>query len=276
MPAPSFLCIGAQKAGTSWLFVQLARHPNVWMPPVKELHFFDHLYTERNHEWTTDHIRYGVRRALKAYLDRSGAIDWEYVRYLTDMATHKLFTKPWYLRCFDLQEAQGRICGDITPEYSTISAEGVQHVARMLPDVRVIYIIRDPVERALSQLRMNVERRGVKPAENLLLKMVDEPDIENRGDYTSYVPRWRARFGAEQLLVLPYGDIRADPRMTMRRVEQFIGASPFNGYVYDERVHQTSKFVMPDAVVAKVHQRMARQSAFLAAEFGADFLARTL
>jgi hypothetical protein len=76
--------------------------------------------------------------------------------------------------------------------------------------------------------------------------------------------------------VLPYGDIRADPRMTMRRVEQFIGASPFNGYVYEERVHQTSKFVMPDAVVAKVHQRMARQSAFLAAEFGADFLARTL
>src|SRR5436190_21080882 len=40
---PDFLCVGAQKGGTSWLYQQLAAHPDFWMPPIKELHYFDKL-----------------------------------------------------------------------------------------------------------------------------------------------------------------------------------------------------------------------------------------
>src|SRR4051812_18116714 len=38
---PDFICIGAQKAGTGWLYEQLRAHPDFWMPPLKELHYFD-------------------------------------------------------------------------------------------------------------------------------------------------------------------------------------------------------------------------------------------
>jgi hypothetical protein len=38
---PNFLGIGAQKSGTTWLHDNLARHPQVWLPPVKEIHYFD-------------------------------------------------------------------------------------------------------------------------------------------------------------------------------------------------------------------------------------------
>ena len=40
---PRFLCIGAQKAGTSWLNHNLRAHPGLWLPPRKELHYFDRL-----------------------------------------------------------------------------------------------------------------------------------------------------------------------------------------------------------------------------------------
>src|SRR5215471_17299234 len=40
---PDFLCVGAHKAGTTWLYRQLDSHPDFWMPPVKELHYFDQL-----------------------------------------------------------------------------------------------------------------------------------------------------------------------------------------------------------------------------------------
>ena len=40
---PDFFCIGAQKGGTRWLYDQLQLHPDFWMPPVKELHYFDRL-----------------------------------------------------------------------------------------------------------------------------------------------------------------------------------------------------------------------------------------
>ena len=43
MDLPDFLCIGAQKAGTSWLNNVLLEHPQVFMPPVNELHFFDRV-----------------------------------------------------------------------------------------------------------------------------------------------------------------------------------------------------------------------------------------
>ena len=60
MGLPKFLCIGAQKAGTSWLYAQLQSHPEVWMPPVKELQFFNHLYVPEHRAWTTWHIRQGA------------------------------------------------------------------------------------------------------------------------------------------------------------------------------------------------------------------------
>jgi hypothetical protein len=40
---PDFLCVGAQKGGTTWPYWQLDAHPDFWMPPVKELHYFDEL-----------------------------------------------------------------------------------------------------------------------------------------------------------------------------------------------------------------------------------------
>src|SRR5437879_367128 len=40
---PDFLCVGAHKSGTTWLYQQLDSHPDFWMPPVKELHYLDQL-----------------------------------------------------------------------------------------------------------------------------------------------------------------------------------------------------------------------------------------
>jgi hypothetical protein len=38
---PGFIGIGAQKAGTTWLYKMLAQNPSIWLPPFKEVHFFD-------------------------------------------------------------------------------------------------------------------------------------------------------------------------------------------------------------------------------------------
>src|SRR5947208_16606603 len=46
---PDFLCAGAQKGGTSWLYRQLEPQPDFWMPPVKELHYLDNLNRTNRH-----------------------------------------------------------------------------------------------------------------------------------------------------------------------------------------------------------------------------------
>jgi len=64
MCLPSFLCIGAQKAATSWLFVTLQEHPDIWMPAIKELHYFDYLYVPQCRGWAHKHISKTAKSAI--------------------------------------------------------------------------------------------------------------------------------------------------------------------------------------------------------------------
>ena len=71
---PDFLGIGAQKAGTTWLGRNLQAHPEVWMPRVKEVHYFD----EKIHESRNTTLRLVRRSSAPAAptaggADRSGA-----------------------------------------------------------------------------------------------------------------------------------------------------------------------------------------------------------
>lgn len=276
MPLPTLLCIGAQKAGTTWLFEQLQHHPGVWMPPVKELHFFDHLYIEANRSWTSQHIRKPVQKLLAKHLHDPATVDWSYVSYLADLAAKDLFTEDWYRRAFDRPRARDRVACDITPAYCAIGPEGVDHVARLLPGVRILYIVRDPVQRALSQLRMNVDRaHRLRPSEAQMLEMARDPAIANRGDYLSNIPRWLARFERSRLLFVPFGDIRDDPAGAMRTIEDFSGLKRFSGYRFADPVHPTRKIEIPDSVVQYFAATLAPQYEFLRTHFGEEFVGRS-
>jgi hypothetical protein len=47
LAGPDFFCVGLQKGGTQWLYDQLQHHPDFWMPPIKELHYFDRAFPGR-------------------------------------------------------------------------------------------------------------------------------------------------------------------------------------------------------------------------------------
>ena len=278
MTLPAFLCIGAQKAGTSWLFAQLQSHPDVWMPPVKELQFFNHLHVPEHRGWTTWHIRQGAGRALQHHVGRAEGLDFGYVRYLADLASRDLFTESWYRGAFERRAADGKLVGDITPEYSTIPEQGIAHVRALLGPVKVIYIIRAPLGRALSQLRMNVSRKNLGGmTEEKWIELADHWDIDNRGDYRAYVPRWRARFTrTPTCLFLPYGRIAGDPMGLLREVEAFLGLTPQADYPRSqERVHPTRRVAIPAAIERRLADRLEPQAAFLADAFGPEFARAT-
>jgi Sulfotransferase family len=275
MPLPKFVCIGAQKAGTTWLFEQLIRHPGVWMPPVKELHYFDHRHVEPNRSWTTSHIQKAALKLLQSHLAKASAADWAYIDYLADMGGRSLFTPDWYERCFDRPRARSRLCGDITPAYCAIGEKGITELKAMLPDVKVLFIVRDPVQRALSQLRMNITRRKQMPGDAEILRMCDEWDLHNRGDYATHLPIWMQHVPPQRLKILPYGRIRNDPADFMRELETFLGLDPFDSYELHARVHETRKHPLPEAVLAYLGDKLAHQVEFLEQTFGRDFVALT-
>lgn len=277
MPLPGFLCIGAQKAGTSWLNTQLDAHPQIWLPPIKELQYFSHLFVENHRNWTRWHINNSVERALRWHISNTSKVDFSYIRYLTNLATQDVFTENWYRAAFDRPIASGRLLGDITPEYSTIPDEGIHYLRGLLGNVKIIYLIRDPVTRAMSQLRMNVTRKQTdqKLSNDEWSAMAKRPEIVNRGDYRSYVPRWKSHFADEDILFLPYGRIKNDPEGLLREVEVFLNLEPHVYPRMNERIHQTEKVKVPKIVKEIIEPLMSEQVEFIKTEFGEDFASRT-
>ena len=272
MTLPRFLCIGAQKAGTSWLFENLKDHPGLWLPPIKELHFFDHLFVEANRRWTLWHIQSSARRAIDWHVRNAPRMELDYIKYLTRLATEDVFTEKWYRSAFERPGAHGRICGDVTPEYSTVTEAGVQFVHGLLGAVKIIYIIREPVGRALSQLRMTADRRfGGSVDEATWLKLAAEPDIENRGAYSQYVPRWKKYFSNEDLLFIPYQKIGNDPIGVLRQIEAFLG---IKGHTYKSsgrKIHATEPISIPEKVKSTLSETLAEEVRFIHREFGSEF-----
>jgi hypothetical protein len=274
---PHFLCIGAQKAATSWLWSMLRQNPGIWLPPVKELHFFDHVHIEENRAWTLGHIRKGVTENLKWHVQHE-KINFDHFRYLVDMGSKDPFSEDWYRGCFNRPAAKGKILGDITPEYSTLPREGIQHVRNLLgPHLRIIYLIRNPLERALSQLKMNLTRRGQeKESESFWLEAARDPVILQRGNYKAYIPAWESLYSQENILYLPYQMVKKNPAELLRTVGSHLGIPDDFSYTKpEERVHRTQEAKVPAACITYLKEAVLEQDTYLTERFGKEFFLLT-
>jgi hypothetical protein len=227
-------------------------------------------------------IKNATERAILRHIKRhrqrkGGSIDYEYIRYLLDVASRDLFTEGWYRHIFERPLAKGKIVAEITPGYSTIPLEGIRYVRQLLPEVRIIYIIRDPVERSLSQLRMLVKRLGTTPSTDQGWRdLVSKSGLWSRSDYAQFVPLWQAVFPEEQLLFIPFGAIILDPAALLRRIEGFVGLKAYSGYRrLKEKIHESKPVAIPDSTIDFISSRMEHQKRFLRSTFGEEFVAMT-
>jgi hypothetical protein len=265
-----FLGIGAQKAGTSWLHRNLSHHPQIWFPIVKEVHYFDTVHldfaTEKEH----------IHRRASRHLERLEASSLpepvkqrrrDYLQRLTDPAF--LNTDAWYRHVFSAAPKRKK-AGEITPIYCAIGSAGIRHVKSMLPDVRLIYIIRDPFDRSISSLRMWMDRTD--EAQNRIIK---GRLFRARGNYAEHIPLWDAAFG-ERILYLPFGWIKAQPGRVLRSVEEFLELDAYSGYPkLETTVHPTRKIEIEPKVAAALKREAEPQNRYLKERFGEAFFAAT-
>lgn len=270
---PNFLCIGAQKAGTTWLDRMLRQHPDVWLPPKKELHFFDCLYFDDHKKWDIPATQRVFTQRLREER-KKGVVDNKYIEYLRNLKNNHEYTLEWYRSCFEIESAQNaQIIGDITPEYSMLPTEGIEYVKEVLPNVKIIYIIRDPFDRAWSQIKMRIQRRNLDQSKIEWNKMFRNKDIKSRGNYAEYIPRWLSVFPKENILFLPFGKIKSNPEHMMYHVEHFLGLSHFQYSEYDKIVHENKLVVnKPNDELYLLKEFVNPQYDFLNSFFDKEFL----
>lgn len=270
MTFPRTICIGAQKAGTSWLHENLKFNPGAWLPPFKEVHFFDHRFMPAHRKWIPNHVQLGIRSARGRAEANGNTIE---LAYLETLCERPLMTKNWYRRVF-APCPNDKVGIDITPEYASIPEDGVAFVRDVLgPNLRIIYLVRDPIERALSQMRMYIGRRKKAPTTTEdWNKLLAEPDLIDRGNYSAHIPRWEAIFSRESLLYIPFGQIKMEPHRVLRDIEIFSHLPEAEYPRATERVYAGLPVDFPATVIAKLAKELAGQYRFIENRFGNEFV----
>lgn len=246
---PDFICIGAQKSGTTWLYENLARHTEVWVPPVKEFHYFDRVCVNDRllGHWNFPHP-HGIARYTGALM----TLDVKRLRWLKQF--YRLgMDKEWYLDLFDTKYSRGKVSGDITPGYSTLEERGVRFARSVLGgEVNIIMIVRHPVYRSWSAAKMLLRYKRIDPA-RLSTKQWNEllmsPKITLYSEYSRIIPLWQKYFS--NFHVLSYDQLCDSPRDFLSQISQIIGISDrWNADVIGRRVWADGKKMpMPPAVL---------------------------
>lgn len=172
--------IGAQKAGTTWLYQQLRQHPRVRFPAGKEVHFWDREYPSASGE---------AYRAL-------------------------------------FSDDPGQVECDMTPAYSTLAEDVVRQCRAVAPEARVVFVLRNPIERAWSSALMALERSEMtidEASDQWFLDHFFSRGSRLRGDYARTLDIWRRQFGHQHVLVLPYAGLQEDPVAFLRQCAEFVG-----------------------------------------------------
>lgn len=222
--------MGAAKAGTTSLYHYLRAHPDIFLSPIKEP---NHFATDIR----IDHIRPALRQALDANLERFRSSDGNlhvHIAVVTDRAE--------YLGLFQAAGNAAAV-GECSVSYLP-SAEAAGNIRQFNPDARIIMVLRNPIQRALSQYRMDRKIGSIdvdfETAVREDLAQAGPAWGEQRnyvwnGMYAGQLKRFLDLFPKEQVKVLLQEDLKADTRRTVGEVFSFLGVDPN----MDTTVHDT-------------------------------------
>lgn len=210
-PAPDFIVIGGQKCGTTFAYDSICRHPSVLPAIWKEVHYFDTNFA-RGPGWYLAHFASDHQRA-RASGGNSPMITGE--------------ASPYYLH---------------HPEVPS-------RVASLLPEVKLIAFLRNPVDRAYSHYQQHVregrETQSFEAAIKREAAKLEQAEAElrgrrgysyfhhhftylDRGIYTRQITRWSRFFKDDQLLILSSEELFASPRETLQTAFEFLELSEFD------------------------------------------------
>lgn len=232
--------IGAARSGTTWLYQRLVSHPGLFVTPIKELHYFDIHKAYPFWHWIRirrlvlhlrryfQYLRNPKRKESTVWLLRWG------MRYFLMPKTHR-----WYCSLF--QDEFNRIAGELTPAYSLLTATDVQMVRNISPDVRVVYQMRDPIDRAWSQIVMHLglHRRADDFTQYMseIRHVMHRDEIAQRSMYTETISVWEKVFGKEQICYLFFDEILENPTAMLERLFLFLGVAADDA-VFDNTIKE--------------------------------------
>ena len=266
---PDFIGIGGHKCASSWLWNVLSQEKSVWVPPRKELHYFDRSskYPSPSHLSESKLIKriIGLDAAnirWKGILVKDFGItalhyDWKFHRKCLDNMRwygryyFNNYSHDWYSSLFEHNGDNIKACGEITPSYSLLSVNDLDQISQLYPDIKIIFIMRNPVDRAWSNVKHSIaNKQGRNNNKTInkyssdieIIKFIESPDVEARGNYLEILERIESVFRADQVFLDFYDNVVEEPKVLLNRLSQFLALDD-NAF---EHIDLQSKFYMSE------------------------------
>ena len=210
---PTFIYIGPDKAGSTWLYHVLRSHPQCFVPELKDIYFFDRFY-------------------------------------------HRGMT--WYLSFFRGATSEHRAVGEFSHDYlfSSIAAERIR---RHLPNVQLLTCLRNPVERTFSHY-LQLVRSGIT-RDRFRDALRKYPILLEHSRYSKYLKVYYDVFPQEQLRILRFDDLEADPSRFAIQIFDLLGLDHTIGINLSKKVLPASRpRNLLVARLAKISANLLRQA----------------
>jgi hypothetical protein len=201
---PDFLVIGAARAGTTALYEGLRGHPDIFLTPVKETNYFSYAGTKPD-----------VKGPGADFINNS----------MTDLSDYRT----------QFAEARpGQMLGEISPLY-LFEPDAPKNICDAVPDVRLIAILRNPIDQAWSHF-LYARHHAIEAEADFVRALDLEEERLAQGwqplfgysrfpRYGEQLARYFAQFPQEQILILDYDDFRTDAVAFQAQICRFIGVN---------------------------------------------------
>lgn len=203
MPSPTFIIPGASRSGTSTLWSILRSHPEICMPDQKELRFFD-----KNQNYA---------KGIQFYEKMFGRCNQK--KEIGEASP------PYWNKgiIFDNK-------GDYKYEENN---DSLTRIHKHYPDIKVIFTLRNPVDRLYSQFWKNV-RQGREHKRSVAEAVKEEINGKRnyindefcwvyRNSYATHFRRWKKAYGKERVKVLIFEEWTEEPKESLEEVYNFLG-----------------------------------------------------
>lgn len=197
MNLPNFIIIGAAKSGTTSLYSYLQQHPSVYLSPIKETNFFATNFV--NGKPTIEELDFTPEQAKRL--------------------TFKITNFEAYKQLFAQIDSKVKAVGEISPLYMN-SSTAAKNIKYNIPNVKLIAILRNPIDRAYSGYQMQL-RNGKETRDFASNLSVEEMYIKT-GFYYNGLKRYFDIFDRSQIKVFLFEQFKQDPIKVAQKMFDFI------------------------------------------------------
>ncbi len=245
---PDFMVVGPQRTGTTWLHQNLTVHPQIFMSRQKEIFFFSSLAKPH-------HLKH-----------RSDDVEWYLAHFYDGPLEYLLKQKACLGRYRELYRPLVR--GEVTASYAAMSAEQIREITTLRPDIRIILMIRDPIERAWSHAKLDLLKKpgksmGEVPAADFTRFFLDRYQIAC-GQYSEMIRTWTAALGRDRLFLGRYRDLSIRPAGLLLDLFEFLGVRRQSKYVRlssGSSINATEAIGIPDGHLETLTEIHGEESA---------------